>query len=604
MRPGEIDPNPESKPARPDPVDMDEDEKEMLSEARARLANTKGKKAKRKAREKQLEEARRLASLQKRRELKAAGIETVKRAKRVKGMDYNAEIPFERRPLPGVYTTKEEQRGRVRQLREEKFKPAMLADLDGRRPNDLEEQLLKQDVKRQRINERRNIPSAIQKVNQLNDALVVYQRVELRLPDPQNSIKDFKISPKLGNICTATDPSEYPNADGTLVSPQSQGQNQSLKVTSEARKGSSDRFDLSRTEMLQVSPRSAEGTVRLCTTPGMTACAHSAEMRDLLNINSPDALFSQRKSHLPDLCTPAALYDVKDDFSSLPAPTNEYHVVVPKLPGKSQSLETSNNPELVYNNEDDEARKPVVNVLSKYLQGFLLHRNSPSGHFVKREINSVCTSDSLIIDELRGLLSRDARALSEQGLLTHLQNGTDPLLSALEVETGCEMYAAAALIKREEAHIMKASNGHYNMLEGHGATTSSEWPERIFTPNERTGNLSAETVECVVALTDEHIRRMHDMERSAKRATKLEHKVSLLNAGLKKRSSELCVALNARVAHLNAAVQEHNAYSDLYNHELANEPCRLEDLDNLKNRTLELRTKNQGLWKHVFTPFG
>jgi pre-mRNA-splicing factor CDC5/CEF1 len=40
LRPGEIDPNPESKPARPDPVDMDEDEKEMLSEARARLANT------------------------------------------------------------------------------------------------------------------------------------------------------------------------------------------------------------------------------------------------------------------------------------------------------------------------------------------------------------------------------------------------------------------------------------------------------------------------------------------------------------------------------------------------------------------------------------
>ena len=41
LRPGEIDPAPETKPARPDPVDMDEDEKEMLSEARARLANTK-----------------------------------------------------------------------------------------------------------------------------------------------------------------------------------------------------------------------------------------------------------------------------------------------------------------------------------------------------------------------------------------------------------------------------------------------------------------------------------------------------------------------------------------------------------------------------------
>jgi pre-mRNA-splicing factor CDC5/CEF1 len=30
LRPGENDPNPESKSAGPDPVDMDEDEKEML----------------------------------------------------------------------------------------------------------------------------------------------------------------------------------------------------------------------------------------------------------------------------------------------------------------------------------------------------------------------------------------------------------------------------------------------------------------------------------------------------------------------------------------------------------------------------------------------
>ncbi len=52
----------------------------MLSEARARLANTQGKKAKRKARERQLEEARRLAMLQKKRELKAAGIMCVSRS--------------------------------------------------------------------------------------------------------------------------------------------------------------------------------------------------------------------------------------------------------------------------------------------------------------------------------------------------------------------------------------------------------------------------------------------------------------------------------------------------------------------------------------------
>jgi len=108
LRPGELDPDPESKPARPDTIDLDEDEKEMLSEARARLANTQGKKAKRKARERQLEESRRLALLQKRRELKASGI-NIKVGTRKKGqMDYNADIPFEKAPAPGFYDTQEE----------------------------------------------------------------------------------------------------------------------------------------------------------------------------------------------------------------------------------------------------------------------------------------------------------------------------------------------------------------------------------------------------------------------------------------------------------------------------------------------------------------
>ncbi|KAF4472636.1 pre-mRNA-splicing factor cef-1 [Fusarium albosuccineum] len=108
LRPGELDPDPETKPARPDTIDLDEDEKEMLSEARARLANTQGKKAKRKARERQQEESRRLAALQKRRELKTAGI-NIKITTRKKGeMDYNADIPFERKALAGFYDTSEE----------------------------------------------------------------------------------------------------------------------------------------------------------------------------------------------------------------------------------------------------------------------------------------------------------------------------------------------------------------------------------------------------------------------------------------------------------------------------------------------------------------
>ncbi len=64
------------------------------------LPTARGKKAKRKAREKQMEEARRLAALQKKRELKAAGIELRARDRRG-GIDYNAEVAFEKKPQAG-----------------------------------------------------------------------------------------------------------------------------------------------------------------------------------------------------------------------------------------------------------------------------------------------------------------------------------------------------------------------------------------------------------------------------------------------------------------------------------------------------------------------
>ena len=72
-----------------------------------RLFSFQGKKAKRKAREKQLEEARRLAALQKRRELRAAGIKTRLKygTRRNRPIDYNNEIPFEKKPSQGFYDT-------------------------------------------------------------------------------------------------------------------------------------------------------------------------------------------------------------------------------------------------------------------------------------------------------------------------------------------------------------------------------------------------------------------------------------------------------------------------------------------------------------------
>ncbi|KXZ44260.1 hypothetical protein GPECTOR_70g491 [Gonium pectorale] len=195
LRPGEIDPNPESKPARPDAVDMDEDEKEMLSEARARLANTRGKKAKRKAREKQLEEARRLAMLQKKRELKAAGIETRGKFKNARAIDYNAEVPFELKPQAGFYNTEEEDQ--VTRSMQQEFRPVTVEELEGRRRKDIEEALIKKDVKRQKLNELHDAPGAVAQSMGLDNA-AQRRRGKLMLPAPQVSEAELEQIARLG----------------------------------------------------------------------------------------------------------------------------------------------------------------------------------------------------------------------------------------------------------------------------------------------------------------------------------------------------------------------------------------------------------------------
>ncbi len=93
--------------------------------------NSRGKKAKRKAREKQLEEAKRLAHLQKKRELKAAGIELRQRFHRRKGINYSKEVAFEMKPAAGFYDTGADE---VRtQLVQKEFRPVTLEELEGKR---------------------------------------------------------------------------------------------------------------------------------------------------------------------------------------------------------------------------------------------------------------------------------------------------------------------------------------------------------------------------------------------------------------------------------------------------------------------------------------
>jgi pre-mRNA-splicing factor CDC5/CEF1 len=173
----------------------------MLSEARARLANTQGKKAKRKAREKQLEEARRLAALQKRRELKAAGIDTKLKIKR-RGMDYNADIPFHKRAPAGFFDVSEE---RDREQTEKKgLTNVLLSKLEGKRRAEIEEEDRKKDAKRQKVQKEKGDYVSPDTLKEAQEA--EYQRSErrkLNLPAPQVGDAEIEELIKIGSAADA-----------------------------------------------------------------------------------------------------------------------------------------------------------------------------------------------------------------------------------------------------------------------------------------------------------------------------------------------------------------------------------------------------------------
>jgi len=378
LKPGEIDPNPETKPARPDPKDMDEDELEMLSEARARLANTQGKKAKRKAREKQLEEARRLASLQKRRELRAAGINVTLKygTRRNRVINYNSEIPFHKAPAPGFYDIsgeKDNPKGRD-------FKRLRMDQVDEKRRDEAESKERKKDKKVLKQRQENDIPAEL-----LNNEEPARKRSKLVLPTPQISDQELEAIVKLGRHSSSARESvvgeqgdsvrasdtllaDYALTPGTagLRTPRTplaatdhilqEAQNiMALQNTDTPLKGgintplhndggdfsgmSTPREAVATPNTVLTTPfRTKEGQVGLTPsqTPGAgqgtAATPGSTPVRDKLAINPEESL---EQAFEPG--TPQSKFEARENkamlkmgLSSLPQPRNDYEIVVPE----------------------------------------------------------------------------------------------------------------------------------------------------------------------------------------------------------------------------------------------------------------------------------
>eukprot|EP00418_Pyrodinium_bahamense_P046762 CAMPEP_0179208840 /NCGR_PEP_ID=MMETSP0796-20121207/104152_1 /TAXON_ID=73915 /ORGANISM="Pyrodinium bahamense, Strain pbaha01" /LENGTH=536 /DNA_ID=CAMNT_0020913793 /DNA_START=41 /DNA_END=1647 /DNA_ORIENTATION=+ len=370
LKPGEIDPHPETKPARADPIDMDEDEKEMLSEARARLANTRGKKAKRKAREKQLEEARRLAALQKRRELKAAGISMAKKFRNRRGIDYAEEVPFEAAPPLGFHAPGPEETPKVTlglaNVTLQAVEDRNREDEEKRRRNDDERKLkrLKQD----------NLPEAIEMINKLNDPQQLRKRTALSLPAPQLTDEELEQIVKLGADAAALTAQSADSSTAGLV--QSYGETpgstplRTPKQTNSVLLEAQDAIArnsmqtplygeqnpvLNDTDWSGVLPTPKTGAitpnvyaeqVRTGMTPGATpggtpgatpGATPGSVLRDGLALNQGGG--EDEDAMPPKLKKQQQQLQIRTQLKSLPAPVNEVEISMPELGDEQEATE-------------------------------------------------------------------------------------------------------------------------------------------------------------------------------------------------------------------------------------------------------------------------
>ncbi|XP_049856979.1 cell division cycle 5-like protein [Schistocerca gregaria] len=654
LKPGEIDPNPETKPARPDPKDMDEDELEMLSEARARLANTQGKKAKRKAREKQLEEARRLAALQKRRELRAAGIELAARKKKKRGVDYNAEIPFEKRPAPGFYDTSKEEIDPAAP----DFSRLRQQHLDGELRTEKEERERRKDKQKLKQRKENDIPVAM-----LQNQEPAKKRSKLVLPEPQISDQELQQVVKLGRASetareVATESGQQPSdallADYSLtpagaartprtpapatdrVLQEAQNMMALTHVDTPLKGGlntplhSSDFSGITPQREVVQTPntvlatpfRSQRSDVH---TPGTvtggfntprsevallgSSRTNPTPVRDKLSINPEDGL------DVGD--TPQAFRDyqrqlkeqLRQSLGSLPAPRNDYEIVVPEeeehevAPEATNSIEDQADVDARYAAELQAKREEEMRARSQAVQ-----RDLPR----PQEINTAVLRPPHTDPPLTELQKAEELIKSEMITMLHYDAVYSPVASQQEAKKrgqimtqaqhlayleqhpysnySQDQVAQAREILKREMEVVKQGMGHGELsLESYTQVWEECLAQVLFLPtqNRYTRANLASKKDRLESLEKRLEQNRGHMTREAKRAAKMEKKLKILTGGYQSRAQALIKQLHDLYDQMEQSYLELSTFKFLQQQEMAAIPRRLESLTEDVNRQTE-----------------
>nr|CAG4638299.1 EOG090X02CC [Cyclestheria hislopi] len=641
---------------------MDEDELEMLSEARARLANTQGKKAKRKAREKQLEEARRLAALQKRRELRAAGINVRRGAlshnRRKRGVDYNAEIPFEKQPAIGFYDTSNEQYDPFAP----DFHRLRQQQLEGELRSEKEERERKKDKQRLQQRKENEVPSAL-----LQGEQPATKRSKLVLPEPQISDRELEQVVKLGKVSEAAQEAARETGQrvsDALLADYSLNQSAALrtprtpapttdKILQEAQNlmalthvdtplkgganaplvnpdfsGVTPSKDLVATPNTLLStpfrtPKEGVGSM----TPGMLSVTSGATPRVGAAIPGATPLIRDKLSINPEETSDVFQMNLKDQLkrglSSLPAPRNDYEIVVPdeemetdgEVPGEGghaasyTKVEDQADIDARIETERRKQRELELKRRSQTLQRGLPRPQEVNNSIVRPtgaadpSLNDLQKAEELIKKEMLVMMHYD-------GIRNPVVNTADRVaLSRKAIESSQNFLSTNPYQEFSDDEIQHAKELLQAEVEkvkigmGHGDLTldsyTKVWEECLsqvlFVPSQNRYTRASlaskkDRLECLERRLETN--RNH-MAREAKKAAKLEKKLRTLTAGYQSRTQTLVKQAQDLVEQIEASRLELDTYTFLKTKEDAAIPRRLETLRSEVNRQMERESELQ-----------
>jgi len=411
--------------------------------------------------------------------------------KKVKGFDYNKEVPYQMKAPVGFYDTTEEQENP-----DEKVRGGLLHKLEGKRRYDDDEKTQKEDQKKKmRGKMKKDLPAVIAQINKLTDPEQIRKKTKLLMPAPQISdveLEEFskmntepqfeqsdehKVTDTLLSKYSVTPahtpfsgrtpanfgmrtPARTPLRPDTLLqeaknlialtnteTPLAGGENTPL-YPSDYSKATPTR-KVVQTPNILATPRTQSGN----STPSRNNSGQKTPLRDSLGLNDEIGLTPEATAREERQKQAALREQVKTGLFKLPAPKHEYKILAPELPPDS-----ADDVEIIEEDAIDiaakkEAQRNKEHNIKMRERSEVLRRNLVRPIKVNPTLSPIPVSDAdlhkqaeyLIQLELYNLLINDAL----QYPVNNQEKQNLSLTMAFERVTEAEMDKAKQLVEEE-----------------------------------------------------------------------------------------------------------------------------------------------------------